>query len=87
MTLAKVWFDIFSLFKLLDEPAHLTRIISHPTMQITVVASADRKIRYFDNVTGKPYDIVLYHMSSISPKYIGAINIFRSTNAQRGGPY
>lgn len=36
----------------LEEPCHLTRIISHPTMQITVVASDDRKIRYFDNVTG-----------------------------------
>jgi len=35
-----------------EEPGEINKILSHPTMPVTVTAGEDRKIRFFDNNTG-----------------------------------
>ncbi|VDL71137.1 unnamed protein product [Nippostrongylus brasiliensis] len=44
----------------------ITRILSHPTMPLTITAGDDRKIRYFDNHTGKLMHSAVAHVEGIS---------------------
>lgn len=36
----------------LEDVGVINKILSHPTMPVTILAGEDRKIRYFDNLTG-----------------------------------
>jgi hypothetical protein len=36
-----------------EEVGEINKIISHPTMNVSITAGTDRRIRYFDNNTGK----------------------------------
>uniref|UniRef100_A0A915K454 Striatin n=1 Tax=Romanomermis culicivorax TaxID=13658 RepID=A0A915K454_ROMCU len=44
----------------------INQLISHPTLPITITAHEDRRIRFFDNNTGKTIDSVLAHLDSVS---------------------
>ena len=50
MMLSRFQFSIF--FSDLDKNSNLTRILSHPTMEVSLTAGDDRRIRYFDNKSG-----------------------------------
>ncbi|CAD5230165.1 unnamed protein product [Bursaphelenchus okinawaensis] len=49
-----------------DEVGEINSIISHPTMPVSIMAGVDRKIRYFDNHTGKLVRSAVSHVESIS---------------------
>lgn len=51
-----------------EDAGRITKILSHPTMPVTVTAGDDRKIRYFDNNTGKSMKLVIPG-SSIVPSF------------------
>jgi len=54
-------------FKELDEEVgEINKILSHPTMPVTITAGTDRRIRYFDNNTGKLIRSSVAHVESIS---------------------
>lgn len=37
----------------LDAPRQINKVLSHPTLPITITAQEDRHIRFFDNNTGR----------------------------------
>lgn len=49
------------MFELGDQVGEVNKILSHPTMPVTITASEDRKIRYFDNNTGIVFVIYIYN--------------------------
>lgn len=51
-------------FKQLD--FSVNKILSHPTMNVTITGSTDRRIRFFDNNTGKLIHSSVAHVESIS---------------------
>lgn len=68
-----------------DESAGLiTRILSHPTMPMTIVAGEDRKIHYFDNQTGKLTHSVLAHVEGISCLAIDPNGLYLLTGSHDG---
>ncbi|KAI6243827.1 hypothetical protein M3Y99_00047600 [Aphelenchoides fujianensis] len=56
----------FDLKSLDEEVGEINKIISHPTMPVTITAGTDRRIRYFDNNTGKLIRSSVAHVQSIS---------------------
>ncbi|KAL3985424.1 WD domain G-beta repeat family protein [Acanthocheilonema viteae] len=49
-----------------EDAGTITKILSHPTMSVSLTASNDRKIRYFDNNTGKMIHGTVAHVEAIS---------------------
>ncbi|CAD5234068.1 unnamed protein product [Bursaphelenchus xylophilus] len=49
-----------------EEVGEINSIISHPTMAVSIMAGVDRKIRYFDNNSGKLIRSAVSHVESIS---------------------
>ncbi|KAE9554524.1 hypothetical protein FO519_002280 [Halicephalobus sp. NKZ332] len=49
-----------------EEIGEINKILSHPTMPVTVLAGNDRKIRYFDNHTGQQIYGAVAHVEAIS---------------------
>lgn len=47
-------------------PGEVNKILSHPTLPITITAGEDRKIRFFDNNTGKLINSTMAHMEGVS---------------------
>ncbi|KAI6227112.1 hypothetical protein M3Y95_00692300 [Aphelenchoides besseyi] len=56
----------FDLKNLDEEVGEINKILSHPTMPVTITAGTDRRIRYFDNNTGKLIRSSVAHVESIS---------------------
>lgn len=40
-------------FSGLQSSNHINRVVSHPTLPVTITAHEDRHIKFFDNKTGK----------------------------------
>uniref|UniRef100_A0AC35U8H8 WD_REPEATS_REGION domain-containing protein n=1 Tax=Rhabditophanes sp. KR3021 TaxID=114890 RepID=A0AC35U8H8_9BILA len=49
-----------------DDEGQISKILSHPTMPVTIAAGSDRRIRYFDNNSGKLIHSTVAHVESIS---------------------
>ncbi|CAI4229779.1 unnamed protein product [Auanema sp. JU1783] len=62
----------------------ITRILSHPTMAMTVIAGDDRKIRYFDNTTGKQIHSTVAHMDGISSLAIDPNGLYLLSGSHDG---
>lgn len=56
----------FNLKELDEEVGEINKILSHPTMNVSIMAGTDRRIRYFDNNTGKLIHSSVAHVESIS---------------------
>ncbi|PAV63745.1 hypothetical protein WR25_07995 [Diploscapter pachys] len=64
--------------------ARITRIISHPTMPITIVAGDDRKIRYFDNANGQLIHSSVAHVEGISSLAIDPNGLYLLSGSHDG---
>uniref|UniRef100_A0A3B3X1S0 Striatin N-terminal domain-containing protein n=1 Tax=Poecilia mexicana TaxID=48701 RepID=A0A3B3X1S0_9TELE len=47
-------------------PCKINRVLSHPTLPITVTAQEDRHIQFFDNNTGKPIHSMVAHLDAVT---------------------
>uniref|UniRef100_A0A915BSL2 Uncharacterized protein n=1 Tax=Parascaris univalens TaxID=6257 RepID=A0A915BSL2_PARUN len=73
------------LFDFGDEDAgRITKILSHPTMPVTVTAGDDRKIRYFDNNTGKLIHGTVAHVEAISSLAIDPNGLYLLSGSHDG---
>ncbi|XP_055464494.1 striatin-3 isoform X2 [Psammomys obesus] len=45
---------------------HINRVVSHPTLPITVTAHEDRHIKFFDNKTGKMIHSMVAHLDAVT---------------------
>nr|XP_057914308.1 striatin-like isoform X1 [Doryrhamphus excisus] len=47
-------------------PSHINKILSHPTLPITITAQEDRHIKFFDNNTGKLVHSMVAHLDAVT---------------------
>uniref|UniRef100_A0A8C9P5P8 Striatin-3 n=1 Tax=Spermophilus dauricus TaxID=99837 RepID=A0A8C9P5P8_SPEDA len=45
---------------------HINRIVSHPTLPVTIMAHEDRHIKFFDNKTGKMIHSMVAHLDAVT---------------------
>lgn len=45
--------NIFIFFSGVQSNNHINKVVSHPTLPVTITAHEDRHIKFFDNKTGK----------------------------------
>uniref|UniRef100_A0A158PC52 WD_REPEATS_REGION domain-containing protein n=1 Tax=Angiostrongylus cantonensis TaxID=6313 RepID=A0A158PC52_ANGCA len=62
----------------------ITRILSHPTMPLTITAGDDRKIRYFDNNTGRLTHSAVAHVEGISSLAIDPNGLYLLSGSHDG---
>lgn len=63
---------------------NMNKIVSHPTMPITVVAGDDRTIRYFDNTTGALIHESVAHVEGISSLAIDPNGLYLLSGSHDG---
>uniref|UniRef100_A0A3Q3A8T4 Striatin, calmodulin binding protein n=1 Tax=Kryptolebias marmoratus TaxID=37003 RepID=A0A3Q3A8T4_KRYMA len=49
-----------------DAPCKINKVLSHPTLPITITAQEDRCIQFFDNNTGKLIHSMVAHLDSVT---------------------
>ncbi|XP_051957105.1 LOW QUALITY PROTEIN: striatin-like [Xyrauchen texanus] len=49
-----------------DVPCQINKVLSHPTLPITITAQEDRHIRFFDNNTGKLVHSMVAHLDAVT---------------------
>ncbi|KAM9809613.1 striatin-like isoform 1-T1 [Syngnathus typhle] len=47
-------------------PSHINKILSHPTLPITITAQEDRHIKFYDNNTGKLIHSMVAHLDAVT---------------------
>lgn len=67
-----------------EDAGKITKILSHPTMPVTITASDDRKIRYFDNNTGKVIHGTVAHVEAISSLAIDPNGLYLLSGSHDG---
>ncbi|XP_025950881.1 striatin-3 isoform X4 [Dromaius novaehollandiae] len=45
---------------------HINRVVSHPTLPVTITAHEDRHIKFFDNKTGKMVHSMVAHLDAVT---------------------
>ncbi|XP_029454849.1 striatin-3 isoform X2 [Rhinatrema bivittatum] len=46
--------------------SHINRVVSHPTLPVTITAHEDRHIKFFDNKTGKMIHSMVAHLDAVT---------------------
>uniref|UniRef100_A0A4W6DI40 Striatin n=1 Tax=Lates calcarifer TaxID=8187 RepID=A0A4W6DI40_LATCA len=54
------------VLKLDSAPCKINKVLSHPTLPITITAQEDRHIQFFDNNTGKLIHSMVAHLDSVT---------------------
>uniref|UniRef100_A0A4W5MBA5 Striatin, calmodulin binding protein n=1 Tax=Hucho hucho TaxID=62062 RepID=A0A4W5MBA5_9TELE len=49
-----------------DAPCKINKVLSHPTLPITITAQEDRQIQFFDNNTGKCIHSMVAHLDAVT---------------------
>ncbi|KAM6956752.1 striatin-like [Aplochiton taeniatus] len=49
-----------------DTPCQINKVLSHPTLPITITAQEDRHIKFFDNNTGKLVHSMVAHLDAVT---------------------
>lgn len=47
-------------------PCQINKILSHPTLPITITAQEDRHIKFFDNTSGKLIHSMVAHLDAVT---------------------
>ncbi|KAL6037266.1 hypothetical protein STEG23_015139, partial [Scotinomys teguina] len=50
----------------LQSSDHINRVVSHPTLPVTITAHEDRHIKFFDNKTGKMIHSMVAHLDAVT---------------------
>ncbi|XP_045143798.1 striatin-3 isoform X1 [Echinops telfairi] len=50
----------------LQSSNHINRVVSHPTLPVTITAHEDRHIKFFDNKTGKVIHSMVAHLDAVT---------------------
>lgn len=55
-----------SVFFLTGTPCQINKVLSHPTLPITITAQEDRHIKFFDNNSGKLIHSMVAHLDAVT---------------------
>ncbi|NXG96001.1 STRN3 protein, partial [Loxia leucoptera] len=56
----------FILFSGVQSNNHINKVVSHPTLPVTITAHEDRHIKFFDNKTGKMIHSMVAHLDAVT---------------------
>ncbi len=59
-----------------QEMGPITKVISHPTLPLTITAHEDRHIRFFDNSTGKLTHAMVAHLDAVTSLSIDSNGLY-----------
>ncbi|KAF7636957.1 hypothetical protein Mgra_00003697 [Meloidogyne graminicola] len=71
-------------FQKVEEGDEVNKILSHPTMPVTITASENRKIRFFDNNTGKIICSTMAHVEGVSTLAIDPNGLYMLSGSHDG---
>ncbi|CAI2354423.1 unnamed protein product [Caenorhabditis sp. 36 PRJEB53466] len=74
---------VFDFGNVVGSPT-MNKIVSHPTMPLTVVAGEDRTIRYFDNTTGALVSESVAHVEGVSSLAIDPNGLYLLSGSHDG---
>ncbi|KAJ8288567.1 hypothetical protein COCON_G00012260 [Conger conger] len=57
---------VFSTENALPAANYINRVVSHPTLPVTITAHEDRHIKFFDNKTGKLIHAMVAHLDAVT---------------------
>uniref|UniRef100_A0A8C2CA90 Striatin, calmodulin binding protein 3 n=1 Tax=Cyprinus carpio TaxID=7962 RepID=A0A8C2CA90_CYPCA len=65
---------------------HINKVVTHPTLPITVTAHEDRHIKFFDNKSGKSIHAMVAHLDAVTSLAIdpNGIYLMSGSNTSRG---
>jgi len=63
----------------------ITRVVSHPTLPVTVTAHEDRHIRFFDNKSGKQTHSMMAHMEAVTSLAIDSNGLYLISGSHDSG--
>uniref|UniRef100_A0A6Q2YZS6 Striatin-3 n=1 Tax=Esox lucius TaxID=8010 RepID=A0A6Q2YZS6_ESOLU len=55
-----------SVFSALPAANHINKVVSHPTLPVTITAHEDRNIKFFDNKSGKVIHAMVAHLDAVT---------------------
>jgi striatin 1/3/4 len=59
-----------------SEPSLVTKVVSHPTLPLTITAHEDRHIRFWDNNTGKLTHAMVAHLDAVTSLAVDANGLY-----------
>jgi len=64
----------------------ITRVLSHPSLPMTMTAHEDRQIRFFDNATGKLMHAMVAHLDAVTSLSIDTNGLYLISGSERFSP-
>ena len=58
--------SLFFFFQDGPDVGSITKVVSHPTLPLTITAHEDRHIRFFDNKSGKQTHVMVAHLDAVT---------------------
>merc|ERR1712029_708684 len=68
-----------------SEVGSITRVVSHPTLPLTITAHEDRHIRFFDNKSGKQTHSMMAHMEAVTSLAIDSNGLYLISGSHDSG--
>ena len=66
-----------------DEMSLITKVVSHPTLPLTITAHEDRHIRFFDNNTGKLTHAMVAHLDAVTSLAVDPNGLYLISGSKR----
>uniref|UniRef100_A0A8C2USN3 Striatin N-terminal domain-containing protein n=1 Tax=Chinchilla lanigera TaxID=34839 RepID=A0A8C2USN3_CHILA len=64
----------------LQSSNHIKRVVSHPTLPVTITAHEDRHIKFFDNKTGKMIHSMVVHLDAVTSLAVDPIYLMSGSH-------
>uniref|UniRef100_A0A673MLH9 Striatin, calmodulin binding protein 3 n=1 Tax=Sinocyclocheilus rhinocerous TaxID=307959 RepID=A0A673MLH9_9TELE len=71
-----VMFTFFCVVAAIPFGNHINKVVTHPTLPITVTAHEDRHIKFFDNKSGQPIHAMVAHLDAVTSLAIDPNGIY-----------
>ena len=61
----------------------ITKVVSHPTLPLTITAHEDRHIRFFDNKSGKQTHVMVAHLDAVTSLAIDTNGLYLISGSKK----
>ena len=70
-----------------SEVGLITKVVSHPTLPLTITAHEDRHIRFFDNKSGKQTHVMVAHLDAVTSLAIDTNGLYLISGSKYFCPF
>ena len=61
----------------------ITKVVSHPTLPLTITAHEDRHIRFFDNKSGRQTHVMVAHLDAVTSLAIDTNGLYLISGSKK----